>query len=497
MNQPDTTGKTATLLIEGGTIIAHDGTQHRQLDGGVIAIDGDRIVHVGKNFLGHVQERIDARGKLIIPGQVSTHAHVGMHEGPRFLLDGGERSFVRTSFLHFLPTRRSSGARFLKSQDLRASLRYGFASLARHGVTTVLAYAPAGPDHGEQMLAAAEEMGVRLFWAPIVSGGRYWLNDDGTVERELDERAGLKQLQTAIDFIENHKGAIGGRLNGAIVLDEYYVSTPALRKEAKAAARALDVPFTMHFIEQHREFFETMAATGRTPIQLLQEEGILDEQTLLAHCIYHAGHSLVGYPVEDDIALLGQTGASIAHSPVAFARRGVRLESFDRFRRAGATVTLATDAYPLDMFSEMRMAALMGKMSDNRFEAANARDVFEASNTAGAKALGRDDLGRISSGAKADLVVVDIENLTFGINPDPVRALVHLATPQMICDVIVDGKRIVAGGRLTTADEDEILHDARASSHEVWSSYPIYDVEARSLSDRFPSAVAAWEDPSE
>lgn len=492
MNKPQTGQMHATLLVEGGTIIAYDGAGHRRLEDGVVAIEGDTIVHVGRSFEGRVERRIDARGKLVIPGQVSTHAHVGIHEGPRFLLDGGQRNFVRTSFLHFLPTRRSGGARFLSRQDSRASLRYGFATLVRHGVTTVLAFAPGGADHGEAMLAAAEEMGIRLYWAPIVSGGRYWLNDDGSVEREMDEAAGIRQLREAVAFVECHSGAMGGRLSGAVILDEYYVSTPALRQEAKAAARSLSVPFTMHFIEQHREFFETMMAEGRTPIRLLHDEGLFDAQTLLAHCIYHAGHSLVSYPMEDDIALLGQSGASIAHSPVAFARRGVRLESFDRFRRAGVNMSLGTDTYPLDMFSEMRMAALMGKLADNNFEAAEAGNVFAAANLGGARALGRDDLGRISAGAKADLVIVDIGNLTFGVNPDPVRALVHLGTPQMIECVVIGGDVVVESGRLAVADEDEILADARASTQRVWDNYPGYDVAGRSLFELFQPAVPEW-----
>ncbi len=483
---------TVDLLIEGGTVIAFDGQEHRYLEGGSIAITGDEIVAVGPGFAGEAKRRIDARGRIVIPGQISAHAHIGAHEGPRQLIDSGRRDFIRSSFLHFLPASRSGRPGFLAPQDARASLRYGFATLLRHGVTTVLAFAPAGPRDGELMLEVAEEFGIRLVWAPIVAGGRYWLEDDGRVVRELDDAAGLKSLEASARFVEAHRGALDGRLSGVIALDEYYVSTPTLRREAKLVARGLGVPFTLHFLEQHREFFETMGATGKTPVQCLAEEGVLDEATILAHCVYIASHRAVGYPLEDDIAILGAAKVNVAHSPVAFSRRGLALESFARYRRAGINVALGTDTYPLDMFSEMRMAALLNKFADNNHEEAPAESVFSASNLAGAQALGRRDLGRIAPGAKADLVVIDPRSLTFGPNPDPVRAIVHLATPEMIDSVIVAGRLLVDGKRLLVADEDEIIDAAARSSQAVWDGHAAHDILGRSAAERFPPSLRAW-----
>lgn len=481
------------VIVRNADIVAFDGTAHRLIAGGTLAVAGGKFVHVGKRFDGKAARTIDARGGLVIPGQISTHAHVGAHEGPRLLVDTGRRDFVRSGFLHFLPARKGGGPGFLARQNARASLRYGFATLARHGVTTVLAFAPAGADGGETMLAAAAEMGVRLIWAPIVAGGRYWIDADGKVERELDEKAGMAALERAVEFVRARVRAGDGMFAGAIALDEFHVSTPGLRKACHAAAKSLGVPFTMHFIEQHREFFDTMQSTGRTPAQLLADEGVLDRRTLLAHCIYHAGHSLVGYPMEDDIGLIARSGAAIAHSPVAFSRRGVAFESFDRFRKAGARVALATDAYPLDLLAEMRMASIMCKTVERNHEAAPARAVFEAANLAGADALGRADLGRIATGACADFVIVDTRNLSFGINPDPIRALVHLATPDMIDTVVVAGRPIVEDKRLVVADHEEILRDATASSAAVWSAFPDSDYRGRTIEAAFPPSLESWD----
>ena len=424
-----------------------------------------------------------------MPGLVSSHAHVGAHEGGRLLVDAGRREFLRSGFLHFLPARRSGAPGFMAEHDARASLRYGFATLLRHGITTVLAFAPAGRDGGSLMREVAHEFGIRLVWSPIVQGGRYWLNDDGTVDYEADEATGLRQLGEAVAFIEQHRGANDGRLSGVIAVDEFFASTPTLRREAKKAADSLDVPYTLHFVEQHREFFDTMTKTGRTPVQLLADEGVLDRRTVLAHCIYVAGHSLVGYPVEDDVGLLGQAGVSVAHSPVAFSRRGVALESFDRYRKAGINVALATDAYPLDLFAEMRMASIMCKTADRNYEAAPASSVFAAATLAGAAALGRDDIGRIAVGANADLVIVDPRTLSVGANPDVLRMLVHLAGPENVDTVMVGGRILVEGGRLRMASEEELLADVTASSERLWAGYGRYDAKGKDVSAAFPPSL--------
>jgi len=485
--------KDQITLIRGGTAVVFDGRSHCYLEDGEIAVAGDRIDYVGPRRSDVLADRIvDATGKVVIPGLISSHAHVGAHEGSRLLLDTGQREFIRSGFLHFLPARRSGGPGFLSTQDARASLRYGFATLLRHGVTTVLAFAPAGRDGGGMMLEVAAEFGVRLTWTPIIQGGRYWLNDDGSVDHEDDEAMGLRMLEEAVAFIERHRGANDGRLSGVIAVDEYYASTPRLRRAAKKAADGLSVPFTLHFVEQHREFFETMMKTARTPVQLLADEGVLDRNTILAHCVYLAGHSLVGYPLEDDIGQLGRAGVSVAHSPVAFSRRGVALESFDRYRKAGINVALATDAYPLDLFAEMRMASIMCKAADRNYEAAPASAVFDAATLAGAAALGRDDIGRLANGSFADLVIVDPRTLTIGPNPDPVRMLVHLAGPDNVELVMVGGRVLVEGGRLTVADERQILAEAAASSDGVWAGYRQYNPKGQAVSAAFPPSYRTF-----
>ena len=475
-------------------MVGFDGREHRLIEPGVVVFSGPDIVHVGRSFAGEVSETIDASGMLVIPGQISTHAHVSAQEGSRLLIDTGRRDFFRSGFLNYLPTKIGGGRSFLANQDSAASLRFGMASLLRHGITTVVAFAPGGPSHGTAMLDAAAEFGIRVYYSPSATGGRYHFDDEGKLIREWDEAAGLQALDRAAEFISEHDGAQDGRFRGIMTIDEFYFSTETMRRRARDFAANLDVGLTLHCSEQLTEFHECVRQNGTTPVGLLAAEGLLGPRTILAHCLYIAGHSAVAFPYGDDLRPLAEAGATVAHSPVAFSRRGVALETFQRYVDAGINVALGTDTFPLDLFAEMRMASVASKVLSKNHEDASAKDVFTASNLAGARALGRGDLGRLAPGAKADILLVDFRSLTIGPAPDPIKALVHLGAPNMVDTVIVDGRTLMRNKQLLVCDEAEILNAAKASSRRVWDSFAEYDWAARKIEDAFPPALKPWQD---
>ena len=115
-------------------------------------------------------------------------------------------------------------------------------------------------------------------------------------------------------------------------------------------------------------------------------------------------HRLAALPAGRDLEILARSGVTVAHCPLVFARRGNALESFHRYRAAGVNVGLGTDTYPRDLISEMRWASLLCKVVEHDFTVATAAEVFDAATLAGARALGRDDIGRLAPGARADIV---------------------------------------------------------------------------------------------
>ena len=412
--------KADTLKFVGGTIVAYKDGEHRILKDGEVIVADDRIVSVGPKSDTAAGRTINLKGRLLIPGMISTHAHVGAHEATRFIIDGGRREFMRSGFLNYVPTQGEEGKSLFASIDREASVQFGFSQLLRNGVTTVLGFAPYSDD---LMIDAAKETGLRLYFAPTANTGRYHFEDSGQLRRVLDDKRAEAQLDLAIDFIQRYHGASDDRIRGVVVVDEFYNSTLSLRRAAKAAAKSLQVGLTMHFCEQLFEFHETVRLTGLTPVQVLEREGVLGPEVILAHCIYISGHSMTCYPYVDDVATIATSGATVAHSPVVFARRGVAMESFQRYRNAGVNIAIGTDVFPMDLIEEMRFASVAGKMADRNHEAASAAAVFDAATLGGARALGRDDIGRIAPGAKADLVVVNLNNIWTAPYADPIRAL--------------------------------------------------------------------------
>jgi cytosine/adenosine deaminase-related metal-dependent hydrolase len=409
-------------------------------------------------------------------------------------MDGGRRDFFRSGFPNYLPTRGDGGTSFMRDADARASLRFGLASLIRHGITTVLPFAPAGPDAGAAMVEEAGAFGVRIYHAPVVLSGRYFFDNGGRLNRVVDEAAGLRGLEATAAFIQTHNGAANGRIRGMVTIDEFYNATPRLLRDARALATRLGVGLTMHFCEQVLEFLDTVRATGKTPAAVLRDEGVLGPDVLLAHAVYLAGHRASAYPHGGDLEILGASGASVVHAPAGFARRGISMESFDRYRAAGINMVMGTDVYPLDMLAEMRTAALACKLFEQNHESAPAMAIFNASNLGGARALGRDDLGRLAVGAKADIVMLDWDNLHIGPFTDPIRALIYQGSADMVHTVICDGRTLLEAKRLLVCDEREVLAGARRSASQVWAGFTGYHWAGHSVDEEFPPAIRAWPD---
>ena len=135
-------------------------------------------------------------------------------------------------------------------------------------------------------------------------------------------------------------------------------------------------------------------------------------------------------------------------------------------------VGLGTDTYPRDLISEMRWASLLCKVVEHDFTVATAADVFNAATLAGARALRRDDIGRLAPGAKADIVILDMQSLRIGPYRDPIKALVNCGTGDDVETVIVDGRTVVADGRVVGIDEEALRREAQQEAERLWATVP-------------------------
>jgi len=454
-------------LIHGGDVVAYAEGSHRLLRGGALVFDGDRVTFVGRSFAGAVDQRIDATGKLVIPGLVNIHCHADVEAGGRLIADVGRRDYFHTGFLNYYGAKK--GAKSLgPRQDPEVGGRFAMAEMLRNGCTTVVDIGVAAESHAR----IAGELGLRAYLSPAYKSAEYVVDGGGRVCYEEHEAEGMAGLQRAKEFIRTRAGAYDGRIQGMLFPYQVDTCSPSLLRATRKAADELGVGIEIHAGQNLLEFHEILRRHTMTPVEYLADTGLLGPDAIVGHCIISTAHHLAALPAGRDLDILARSGASVAHCPLVFARRGNALESFAKFRRAGINVGLGTDTYPRDLISEMRWVSNLCKIVERDFTVATAADVFSAVTLGGARALRRDDLGRLAPGAKADLVLIDMRSFRMGPYRDPIKALVQCGTSDDVDQVWVDGRRVVEDGHVIGLDESALLAAAQAEADRLWGTVP-------------------------
>jgi len=480
-------------LIQGSYVVAFDGNGHRIIRDGVVVFEGSEIVHVGKSYEGEVDHTIDAKGKLISPGFINIHA-LASTSITHLRLDGS-MSALNVSKAYVVD---EEGNLDLIGEDLQTSSLFAWVELLKGGATTSVAITPMAPsrwesprEQAEVLAKTAGELGARAYIShQYRSGVKYWTRD-GASHYHWNKQAGKTGLAGAIQFAEKFEGSYGDRVRTMLFPYQFDTCSPELLKETKKAARERNLIIHMHAAQSLYELYESLRRYGKTPVQYLYDTGFLDAKVILTHVLYTTLNPLSGYPKNDtqDIQLLAESGTTVAHSPVLYSR-GVRgegmLRSFGEYLRMGCNMALGTDTFPMDMIVEMRCAAVMGKVADRDPLAVTARDVFNAATLGGAKALGREDLGRLAPGAKADIVIVDLTGLHVGLIDDPIKTLVYMASQRDIETVIVDGRVVVEGGRVPGVDEEELAKKANEVNQRQKMAFTRQNPMGLSVDELFP-----------
>jgi len=477
----DTAARTA---IRARHVLAFDGRGHRLLRDGIVVVERGRILHVGPRFDGRVDTTIDAGDGVLTPGLISTHAHIaGSPLDRSFIEDRGRAQFWYSGLFEMLPVR--AGAQDAGAS--RACVDFSMAELLRGGVTTVMEIG----GEGDYVVARAAHYGLRVYMGLTFRSGQWLTRDGRRVVWEWDEAAGQAGLARAVEFFGKHDGTHGDLVRCYWAPSQVDTCTPALLREAKRRADETRRPFTLHTSQSVVEFNEMLARHGVTPVAWLRDLGVLGPNVVLGHAIVVGGSSWTNYPA-GDVAIMADAGCSVAHAVWVFARRGVIMESFARYQAAGVNMSLGTDTNPQSVIEAMRWAAVCSKIAERNTEATTAADVFDAATLGGARALGRDDLGRIAPGAAADLVLW--KGASWGMTPlrDPIKNIVYNATAEDIDRVWVAGRLVVERGRVVAADEGAILTALQAGGERMWPAMERFDWAGRGADELSPPTYPPW-----
>jgi 5-methylthioadenosine/S-adenosylhomocysteine deaminase len=484
-------------LVRGGWVVGFEGGGHALWRDGVVVLEGDRVLHAGPPFDGRVDAEIDARGKLVSPGFIDCHVHSGHRASHRLIADTGRPDYFGQPFLDISVPRAGARVggdpRYVRPDAMGADAglqlhaEFTVAEMLRGGITTFMEFGSQLRVQ-EALLAEVERLGIRAYLGPGFDSGR-WVGDErGRLTRAMDEAAGWKEFEAACAFIRRVDGSVGGRVRGLLVPREAETCALDLLAAARKAAEELRVPITTHAAYNPIEFYEMVREHRKTPVEVLESVGLLGPDLTIGHGNLPA-ESYRFFSGGRDLELMARHGVSISHCPVNIARRGRALDSWPRYREAGINIALGSDTYPRDLIMQMRTASYLGKVMSGNLKAATAAEVFAAATLGGARALGRDDLGRLAPGAKADLVIIDLaggDTLRWGPVRDPIKSLVECGIADDVETVIVDGVVRMRDRRLPGVDLPALRARAQAAAEDVWGRLREWDPLGRTAEQMSP-----------
>ena len=426
------------LVIAGGTVVTMNPAREVIRADVIVGADGviTALLPSGAQLPDRAR-RIDATGRIVIPGLVQAHLHLcqtlfrGLAEERTLLAWLRERIWPLEAAHH--------------PASLGASARLGIAELLLSGTTTVLDMGTV--HHTDALFVAAEESGIRY------TGGQALMDRGSNVPAELLQPTDAA-LAESDRLRERWDGAANGRLRYAYTPRFILSCSESLLRAVVTRSRAGARVHT-HAAEQQEEVAVVRAELGRGDIELFDEIGLLGPRLVLAHAVW---------PDEADLERLARSGTNVTHCPASNLKLGSGLAPIRELRRRGVNVALGADGAAcsnrLDPWSQLWLAGLVAAVRDGP-GALHAREVFELATLGGARALGLEtQIGSIEPGKQADLAIVDLAR--HEPNGDVYTTLVHSARPDDVRTVLVDGRVVVEEGRLLTLDSEAVRDDAVA-----------------------------------
>ena len=473
-------GSEATVIRNAAWIAAWDGGRHRYLRDGDVAFAGDRIVHVGGRYEGAAGRVVDGSRRFAMPGLVNLHSHP--HTEPAYK-GVREDHGVAAMFDSGLYERMCAFA--LDAAGQRAAMEMAYAGLLLSGVTTLVDLS--APLEG--WIDCAGRSGLRVYIGPGFADARWTLRDRHELRFDWDEAQGRRRFEEAVRTIERAERHPGGRLRGIVFPGQIDTCTEATLREAAAFARETGRPLTTHISQSKVEFHEIVRRCGRTPLEYAADIGFLGPDAILGHAIFIDDHPDIRWRGGADLDRLADSGASVAHCPSPFARYGQAMNHFGRYRARGINIGLGTDTAPHNLAEEMRLAILLARVMAGDIRAVDTGEMFHAATAGGAKALGREDLGRLAPGAKADIVLLDLDHPAMRPARDPLRSFVFEAADRAVREVFVDGRPAVENGRPLHLDPDGAAAQLEESQARMLAEAPARDFLGRAGDDIAPHSL--------
>lgn len=407
-----------------------------------IAIRGNRIGAVEPTGLiqpDRARQVIQADGMVAMPGLINTHSHV-----PMVIFRGlAEDVSLETWFNEYMWPLESN----LQEEDVYWGMLLGLCEMIEAGITSVA-------DHYfymDQAARAVQEAGMRAALGWAVFGNQ-----------------GQGMLEETARFVERWQGAAGGRITTWLAPHAPYTCDDDFLRTSARYARDLEVGIHIHAAETVAQTQASLDKRGLTPIQVLEQTGVLERPTILAHAV---GATLA------DIRILASYPAGVAHAPKTYLKLAMGTAPVVAFRQAGVPVGLATDGAvsnnTLDIWESMRLLAMTQKQAQASPEVMSIAEVLYIATRGSAQVIGLgDQIGAVEPGYLADLILVDMS----GPHVQPLHSitasLVYATRVSDVRTVIVDGRVLMHDRQLLTLNKREIIQQVNQSMQRLAQRVP-------------------------
>ena len=390
-----------------------------------IYIEGNSIAGIEGN--SQADETIDGRGMAALPGLINTHSHAAM---TLFRGYGDDMKLQQWLEEKIWPIEGK-----LTEEDVYWGAKLACLEMIKSGTTSF-------NDmywHLPGTVKAVEETGIRAVLSPVFID----LFDEDKRKETIKEHTKLLGDVKAIGS-ERIMPALGPHAL-------YTVSKEGLQWCREFADKE-DMLIHFHLAETEQENKDCVKKNGKRPVEYLEEIGFLCDRIVAAHC---------NWLNEKEVGIIAKYGVKVAHTPTSNMKLATGIMPYPEMAKAGLTVSLGTDGCAsnnnLDMFEEMKFAALLQKASRKDPTVKSANEVWSMATVNGAKALGLNS-GRIEEGRLADIILISLKRPELTPSHNLISNLVYSANGSCVDTVICDGRVLMQGRKVK--GEDEIIQKA-------------------------------------
>jgi 5-methylthioadenosine/S-adenosylhomocysteine deaminase len=431
----------ADILIQGCNILPMNGKDF--IEHGALAIKNGKITFIGKSASAtniEAETKINANGKVAMPGLINCHTHVPMTLFRGIAEDQPLDTWLKETIWHLEAK--------LRPEDVYVGALLGCLEMIKSGTTCF-----ADMYFHEDMVAkATEKSGLKGVLA------------EGVIEAG-NKVLGKKMLRKSVSFAKRFHGYANDRIRAMLGPHAAYTCSPDLLKKITERASELNVGVHLHLAESNVMFRKFEKKYGSSEVEFLDKIGFLKSHVLAAHCINLS---------RKDMCLLSKRGVNVVHVPVANMKLGLGAAKIKDLLDLDVNVGLGTDGpasnNSLDMFETMKIAALLQKLTYQNPTVMPAYEVLKMATINGAKALGlRENVGSLQVGKKADMVLIDLSKPHLKPLHNIYASIVYSARGSDVDTVIVDGKILMENRQVKTLDEQAVMEKAEKTALDLLS----------------------------